>query len=87
LNSGIDYAARNIRKTVLHRLAVEKEILRGLERNAEALSPSSILSRGFSITRRNGRAVRSISLIRENDTLLTELSDGEVESKVINRNR
>ncbi|HLF34098.1 MAG TPA: exodeoxyribonuclease VII large subunit, partial [Cyclobacteriaceae bacterium] len=47
LNSGTAQAARIIRKASLNRIAIEKEVLKGLERNTETLSPDSILKMGF----------------------------------------
>lgn len=55
-------------------------------KNAEAmlrvLSPANTLSRGYSITRVNGRAVRDASALRPGDVISTSLASGTLESTV-----
>lgn len=46
------------------------------------LSPANTLQRGYSITRCNGKAVRSAAEINEGDILVTTLPDGHVTSHV-----
>ncbi|MEO6710610.1 MAG: exodeoxyribonuclease VII large subunit, partial [Planctomycetota bacterium] len=50
----------------------------------EALSPTAILGRGYSISaREDGRVVRSASELHGGEILLTHLSDGRVRSQVL----
>lgn len=50
----------------------------------EALSPASVLKRGFSMTTVNGRCVKSIHDIKEHGTEITTVFiDGEIKSKTI----
>lgn len=51
-----------------------------------ALGYRSVLKRGFSITRikKGKRVVRSVKELRDGDRIVTELSDGSVESNVVN---
>ncbi len=49
------------------------------------LNPDSILKRGYSITVKNGKIVKSIKIISENDELITQVSDGSFKSKVLNK--
>lgn len=53
-----------------------------LERAAAALDPVNVLKRGFSITRRNGKALQSAADVRDGDILHTELYEGTIESEV-----
>jgi exodeoxyribonuclease VII large subunit len=53
-----------------------------LERAVAALDPANVLKRGFSITRRNGKALHSAADVRQGDTLHTQLYEGIIESKV-----
>lgn len=53
-----------------------------LERAAAALDPVNVLKRGFSITRRNGKALRSAEGARDGDILHTELYEGIIESEI-----
>ena len=48
----------------------------------EAASPERILSLGYSITRVNGRVVRSIDDVVPGDEVTTEVAGGEFTSKV-----
>ena len=57
--------------------------LKSIEDMLRVLSPQNTLRRGYSITRINGKAVRSVSELSEGDTVQTTLADGVVESNVI----
>ena len=53
------------------------------ERECEALSPLSILARGYSVTMDgSGRVIRSISEARNGDIIRTRVSDGELIARV-----
>lgn len=52
---------------------------------ANALSPLSILSRGYSITELNGSVVKSASEVSINDEIGIILSDGRIDAKVIKK--
>lgn len=58
-----------------HRLALYSQQI------ADA-SPEKILRRGYSITLKDGKAVRSVSELQEGDVLLTLLADGGLDSVV-----
>ena len=53
-----------------------------MERELRALSPDSVLRRGFSMTtlKKDGTVVRSAQQIKGGETLITRLADGTVES-------
>ena len=97
LASGIAQAARNaiaeqrlFLKSLLQRLPTATALL--LERHrhkldlcqqkVEASSPQRILSLGYSLTTCNGKAVRSAADVKEGDTLVTRLNEGEIISTV-----
>lgn len=56
--------------------------LDALERELRALSPESILRRGFSVTtlKKDGKIVRSVAQIKGGERLVTRLADGTIES-------
>lgn len=60
----------------------KKHQLKTSENTIHFLNPRNILRRGYSITYRNGSAVREISGIQEGDSLKTVLYDGEITSSV-----
>ena len=53
----------------------------------DASSPERILALGYSITRVNGKAVRSIDDIMPGDNVVTTVAGGEFASKVIDKNK
>ncbi|HEV7301373.1 MAG TPA: exodeoxyribonuclease VII large subunit [Tepidisphaeraceae bacterium] len=61
-----------------------RAILAGLEGQLVALSPESVLKRGYSITTlsRDGSIVRSTSQLNAGDRITTKFSDGDVKSIV-----
>lgn len=56
--------------------------LKALENIVEALSPQKTLRRGFSLTKVNGKTVKSIDQLADNDVITTYLADGEITSVV-----
>jgi len=61
----------------------EKNQLISLEKNINILSPKNILQRGFSITRINGKSITSVKQINKDDLVITQITSGSFESKII----
>ena len=62
----------------------QKDEVEKYTKQLEILNPKSILSRGYSISiDENGKAIKSIKDVKENQTIVTMLEDGSVTSKVI----
>lgn len=66
------------------RLMVERkqQKVQSLAASLDALSPLKVLSRGYSLTIRDGRTVQSASEVSDGDVLETRLADGVVRSRV-----
>lgn len=60
----------------------KRDTLASLETNIRLMDPKNVLKRGYSITRLNGKALRSIDEIKPGDRVITQLLEGEVESTV-----
>lgn len=75
LRGRLEMAAENI-------LQRSRNDLTRLEGMVGVLSPANTLSRGYSITRRNGRAVTDASQLKPGERITTELRDGSVDSIV-----
>ncbi len=75
LSGRIGTAAGMLLKNEFHQI-------RELETKIFFLSPSTILKRGFSITRSNGKVIKSPQALAKGDILITELAGGTVESTV-----
>lgn len=63
-----------------------KQSLSNFEKAFELLEPSSILKRGYSISRINGKLIKDLK-IKANDAIVTEYSGGEVKSIVKKLNK
>lgn len=64
------------------RLHAEEERLQSREGNINHLNPWNVLKRGYSITYKNGKAIKSISEVQAGDRLRTTLYTGGLISKV-----
>ena len=78
----INRMATELPRLARQRLRLEKQQLGQFERLNQLLSPEATLKRGFSITMKEGKAVRSARELKSGDKLTTKLSDGEVDSVV-----
>lgn len=63
---------------------IEKELqkVKGLESLTKVLNPKNTLQRGYSITRINGKAVKSIEDLKAGDEIISIFNDGEARSVV-----
>lgn len=72
------------RLTYAGRTDVQRRLskLDSLDRELRAVSPESVLKRGFSLTtlKKTGQVVRSVSQVKGGETLVTRVADGSVES-------
>ncbi|MBR5323271.1 MAG: exodeoxyribonuclease VII large subunit [Muribaculaceae bacterium] len=66
--------------------AIERENNRilNIEKSIELLSPDRILKRGYSISVKDGFAVKSVTELREGDYIKVVFADGEAETEVKN---
>ena len=64
------------------RLLTEKHRLQLLEEKARSLDPALLLQRGYSITLKDGKAVKDAQALKPGDTLETRLARGSVTSIV-----
>lgn len=61
----------------------KKHELELFEKSTGFLDPQLILKRGFSITTKNGKVIKSKTGIFLNDILITKLSDGDITTRVV----
>lgn len=64
------------------KLEKERNTIEWLEKNNELVDPKSILKRGFSITLRNGKAIKNASEVKSGDEIISKLYTGSVKSTV-----
>ncbi|MBT3207058.1 MAG: exodeoxyribonuclease VII large subunit [Bacteroidetes bacterium] len=60
----------------------EKYKLDILKKSCEYLDPINVLNRGFSLTLKNGKIVKSIAELNENDIIENKYKDGKIKSRV-----
>ncbi len=75
-------------KGLMHSLKIiqtEQQRLQSRESNINHLNPYNVLKRGYSITYKNNKAIKSISEANIGDSLKTTLYKGELTSKVENK--
>jgi exodeoxyribonuclease VII large subunit len=57
----------------------------GLESKLQLLNPENVLQRGYSITSLNGRIVKDIGQVKHGDLIHTQLSEGTLSSRIIDK--
>ena len=75
-------AQRDLQMASRQFLSAKKHRLEMLQQRLEDALPEKQLARGYSITLKDGKAVKNASLLKEGDTLVTVLHEGRIESEV-----
>lgn len=81
-NQSLAYLERQIVQSIKTQLKSNQQQLKKLETIIQLLSLDSAFERGFSITTKNGKVVRSIQELKKGDELVHRFKDGEKQSKV-----
>lgn len=63
-------------------LRFERQRMLRLEENLRLVDPVQILKRGFSLSFKNGKILKSVAQLQEGDRIETRLADGTIESNV-----
>ena len=77
-------AQRNLKMASRQFLSIKKHRLELLQQRLSDALPEKQLARGYSITLKDGKAVKDASLLKEGDVVTTRLFNGEVKSEIIN---
>ena len=78
----IDLLESRIPITIERRITNQKHLLEQLNIKLQSLDPQILLSRGYSITLKDGRAVRDPQQLKPGDTLETRVEKGTIKSTV-----
>ena len=62
------------------------EVINNYKSSIYFLDPIKTLQRGFSITKMNGKTIKSIKMVKKGQDISTTVSDGEIKSNIININ-
>ena len=79
---GLLAANRDLQMATRQFLSMKKHRLELLQQRLNDALPEKQLARGYSITLKNGKAVKDTSALKEGDTLVTLLYKGKVESVI-----
>ena len=79
---GLLAANRDLQMATRQFLSMKKHRLELLQQRLNDALPEKQLTRGYSITLKNGKAVKDASALKEGDTLVTLLHQGKVESVI-----
>ena len=82
LNSRLSTLAEHLPILLDRRLMTEKHRLQLIEEKAKSLDPALLLSRGYSITMKDGTIVRDPQTLRHGDEIETRLEKGTIKSIV-----
>lgn len=84
LNSQLSIVNLENRLPILldRRLMAEKHRLQLIEEKAKSLDPTLLLSRGYSITLKDGHVIRDAAVLRSGDEIETRLANGTIHSTV-----
>ncbi len=74
---GLKFSIKQQMQHMLHSLSEKEQYVK-------MTSPDTILKRGYTLTLRNGKIVKSVRELVENDVIETHFSDGSVQSKIKN---
>jgi exodeoxyribonuclease VII large subunit len=84
----LDLCGERLDRLMDHRLQSQRDRLGNASASLEALSPLSILSRGYTLTEMaEGRLIRRAGEVNIGDTLRTRFADGVVESQCVDKKR
>lgn len=72
---GIESSVLRHRQSMTHRLDM-------LAQRVKASDPYSLMTKGYSLTLHNGKAVRSVEQLNEGDEIVTMLADGRLKSRI-----
>ncbi len=65
----------------------EQEKIHFHENTTRLINPENILKRGYTLTLREGKIIKSTKQLRLNEEIETRFADGSVQSKIINKNK
>ena len=83
---GLLSVKRNMQMAFRQFLSMKKHRLELLQQRLNDALPEKQLARGYSITLKNGKAVKDASVLKEGDVLVTMLHQGKIESEIRNIN-
>ena len=82
----LDEREIQLKQAVINKIEINKRDFNGFEGKLNALSPCAVLDRGYSITMEGDKVISSIKNLNPGDILYTVVKDGEINSRIENKN-
>ena len=79
----LDYLEEELPRLITQQIGHANRELNQIEKVVGLLNPASVLARGYSITMKEGKLIRSSKEVEKGDTLQTRFGEGEIESSVV----
>lgn len=79
------FLTERLRGVVKHKLDKEDFTIQRYEHFVSLSLPENMLKRGYSLTTKNGKTIKSVASLSEGDILTTQFVDGVIESKVVSK--
>ena len=80
------FLREKLRNTIKYKLEKEHFAIQRYENFVSLSLPENMLKRGYSITTRNGKAIKSIAGLMEGDVITTQFLDGKIDSIIADNN-
>ena len=81
--AGLNQLEEKLRHRSLRMLATEQERISRNENSIRLLNPQNILNRGYTLTLKNDKIIKSAASLLPGDELETRFADGKVKSKIL----
>lgn len=78
----LEILSQNVQPVLERKMMSESHRLQMLEQRIRSQDPELLLKRGYSITLKDGKSIRSASLLTSGDVIVTRFAEGSVKSKV-----
>ena len=78
----LDAMMMRVTNSAAARMTAEHHRIQMLQQHAEALDPTRLLMRGYTMTVHNGHILKDVTKLREGDTIETITATGRVTSEV-----
>lgn len=82
--TAVDRKRMDLKNGAVNSLTNQSVRTAGLENSLTILNPENVLKRGYTITIKDGRIIKSAGQVAVDDIIDTRFSDGKIKSKVFN---
>ncbi|HKY54381.1 MAG TPA: exodeoxyribonuclease VII large subunit [Anaerolineales bacterium] len=83
----VDELSRRANSSLFHHIRLQSSHVKGMQKRLEALNPAAVLSRGYAVVTRkdDGSVVSRVAQVEQRKHIQVQVSDGQFDAEVINR--